>query len=840
MQSDNTRSGLDVDALKRGFLDNLIYSRGKHPRSATMQDYYTALAYTVRDRIQQRWAARMQDLFPDLTAVVYLSAEYLPGPHLVNNLLNLGILDEARRVVEDLGLDFDQLVAQEQEPGLGNGGLGRLAACYMDSMATLGIPALGYGIRYEFGLFEQTIRDGWQEEVADPWLQQGNPWELPRPGICYQVKFGGHVEHHDDEHGRQHARWVPGQVVKGVAYDQAVVGYGANSMALLRLWKSEAVASFDFGTFSSGDYYRAVEQKIISENLSKVLYPNDEPEQGKKLRLQQQYFLVSCSLQNLLHIGRELMGDITQMSHRAPIQLNDTHPSLAIPELMRLLIDENGMEWDAAWQITRHTFAYTNHTLLPEALETWPVSLLGQVLPRHLEIIYEINHRFLDEVRLLYPWDQDRITRLSLIDEAEPRSVRMANLSCVGSRHINGVAQLHTDLMKEEVFRDFYELDPEKFSNKTNGVTPRRFMAVDNPRLSSLIGEQLGEGWLRDLEQLRGLEPVAGDAGFHQQWEQVKLNNKRRLADTIAERVHIAIDPASMFDIQAKRIHEYKRQHLNVLHIIALYWRIRNDPTFETAPRTFVFAGKAAPGYFMAKLIIKLIHSVGDVINRDPAVKNLLKVVFLPNFNVKNAQAVFPAADLSEQISTAGKEASGTGNMKFAMNGALTIGTLDGANVEIREAVGEDNFFLFGLTAGEVAALKSSGYRPRDYYQGNEVLREVIDLLASGFFAGGDRALFQPLVDALLGSDDYLALADFASYVEAQDRVSEAFKDRERWTQMSILNVARMGRFSSDRAVEEYRRDIWQIDHFNAPADHDGFMDNMEEAVRQGPADVTF
>jgi starch phosphorylase len=840
MHSDNSRTGLDVDALKRGFLDNLIYTRGKHPRSATLQDFYTALAFTVRDRIQQRWAATMHNLFTDLTAVVYLSAEYLPGPHLVNNLLNLGILDEARRMVEGLGLDFDQLVAQEQEPGLGNGGLGRLAACYMDSMATLGIPALGYGIRYEFGLFEQTIRDGWQVEVADPWLQQGNPWEMPRPGICYQVKFGGHVEHHDDEHGRSQARWVPEQVVKGVAYDQAVVGYGAHSMALLRLWKSEAVASFDFGTFSSGDYYRAVEQKIISENLSKVLYPNDEPEQGKKLRLQQQYFLVSCSLQNLLHVGQELIGDIRQLSDRVPIQLNDTHPSLAIPELMRLLVDENGIDWDTAWQITRNSFAYTNHTLLPEALETWPVSLLEQVLPRHLEIIYEINRHFLDEVRLLYPWDRDRVSRLSLVDETEPRCVRMANLSCVGSRHINGVAQLHTDLMKEAVFRDFHELTPEKFSNKTNGVTPRRFMAVDNPRLSSLISEQLGQAWLLDLEQLQGLEPLAPDAGFQQQWQQVKLDNKRRLADIIARRVQIAIDPASMFDIQAKRIHEYKRQHLNVLHIIAMYLRIRNDPAFETVPRTFVFAGKAAPGYFMAKLIIKLIHAVGDVINRDPAVKDLLKVVFLPNFNVKNAQAIFPAADLSEQISTAGKEASGTGNMKFAMNGALTIGTLDGANVEIREAVGEDNFFLFGLTAGEVSALKSSGYRPRDYYDRCEVLREVLDLLGSGFFASGDRDLFQPLVDALLSGDDYLALADFASYQESQDRVSQAFSDRQRWTEMAVLNVARMGRFSADRAVEEYRRDIWRIEPFDTPVDHEGFMDNMEEAVRQGPVDVTF
>jgi len=609
MASEDSHTGLTAEALKRSFIENLVYIRGKHPRSATRHDYYTALAHTVRDRILQRWVASAQDTFPNLSGVIYLSAEYLPGPQLTNNLLSLGILDVVRAVVEELGLDFQQLVDQEQEPGLGNGGLGRLAACYLDSMATLGIPTLAYGIRYEFGLFEQQIRNGWQVEIADPWLQKGNPWELPRPGISYEVKFGGRTERFLDDSGRQRTRWIPDQLVKGVAYDQPVMGYQGNSVALLRLWKSEAVAAFDFEIFSGGDYYRAVEAKVVSENLSKVLYPNDEPEQGKKLRLQQQYFLVSCSMQNLLHLVEEFMGGVSNMSEetagRLPVQLNDTHPSLAIPELMRLLIDEHAMQWEFAWRVTKGVFSYTNHTLLPEALEKWPVDLLAKILPRHLQIIYEINQHFLDEARLRYPLDEGRLARLSLIDETGPRYVRMANLSCVGSHHVNGVAMLHSELMKQDVFRDFFELESHKFSNKTNGVTPRRFIAVDNPGMASLIDEQLGEGWLTNLERLRGLEAVAEDAGFQEQWAHIKLANKQRLARVIADRLDIAVDPDSLFDIQAKRIHEYKRQHLKVLHIIALYWRLKNDPMFDPVPRTFVFAGKAAPGYFMAKLIIK-------------------------------------------------------------------------------------------------------------------------------------------------------------------------------------------------------------------------------------------
>ena len=826
MESEDSHTGLTAELLKRSFLENLIYIRGKHPRSATRHDYYKALAHTVRDRILQRWVSSAQDILPELSAVVYLSAEYLPGPQLVNNLVNLGILDQAREMIQELGLDFQQLVDQEQEPGLGNGGLGRLAACYLDSMATQGIPVIGHGIRYEFGMFEQQIRDGWQVEIADPWLQKGNPWELSRPNISYQVQFGG---------------WHADQVVKGVAYDQLLMGYRGNSTALLRLWKSEAVADFDFQIYSQGDYYRAVEAKVISENLSKVLYPNDEPEQGKRLRLQQQYFLVCCAMQNTLHLVHEVIGDFRKMPGRIPIQLNDTHPSLAIPELMRLLVDEHGMEWDEAWSITEKVFSYTNHTLLPEALEKWPVDLIGRVLPRHLEIIYEINRLFLDQVRLRYPRDEDRLARLSLIDETGPRYVRMANLSCIGSHHVNGVARLHTELMKQDVFRDFYELDPRAFSNKTNGVTPRRFIAVDNPGLAALIDTKLGKGWLKELDQLTGLEAAAEDAGFQEQWSRIKLANKQELARIIGDRIGVKVDPQSLFDIQAKRIHEYKRQHLNALHIMAMYWRLKSDAGFDPAPRTFVFAGKAAPGYFMAKLIIRLIHGVADVVNRDPDVRDRIKVAFLPNFNVKNAQSIFRAADLSEQISTAGKEASGTGNMKFAMNGALTIGTLDGANIEIREAVGEENFFLFGLKAEEVLALKAAGYQPRDYLRDNALLQEVIDLVASGFFSGGDHELFKPFIDSLLYHDEYMALADFAAYAECQQSVEAGFLDREGWLRRSILNVARIGRFSSDRAVEEYRRDIWQLE--STPMRKGAgpeFLSDLEVEVRKGPVDISF
>jgi starch phosphorylase len=681
----------------------------------------------------------------------------------------------------------------------------------MDSLASVEVPAIGYGIRYEFGIFDQVIRDGWQYEITDKWLQHGNPWELARSEVAFEVKFEGRTEVFADELGARRVRWIPATVVTGVAYDTPILGYRVGSCNMLRLWKAEAVESFDFATFNHGDYYRAVEDKVASETITKVLYPNDEGHQGKVLRLKQQFFFTSCSLQDMLRLHALSGGQLTNFHERWAIQLNDTHPAIAVAELMRLLVDEHGLAWERAWAVTRATFAYTNHTLLPEALEKWSVPLFAAVLPRHLEIIYEINARFLDEVRAAFPGDDARLARLSVIDEAGERSVRMANLACVGSHTINGVAALHSELLKKTVLRDFAELWPDKFCNVTNGVTPRRFVAVSNPGLTQLISARIGEGWLSDLDRLRALEAFADNAEFQKQWRDAKLANKRRLSALIAERTGIDVAPESLFDVQVKRIHEYKRQHLNVFHILALYLRLRRDPQADVPARTFVFGGKAAPGYFMAKRIIKLVTAVGDVVNDDPQVRGRLKVVFFPDFNVKNAHFIYPAADLSEQISTAGKEASGTGNMKFSMNGALTIGTLDGANVEIREEVGAENFFLFGLTADEVEAQKARGYRPRDHYERDASLREVIDFIASGALTHGDREVFAPLVSNLLDHDPFLVLADYAAYIEAQGRVSALWADPRAWTRQSILNTARMGKFSSDRSIRDYCARVWKI-----------------------------
>ncbi len=700
LRLEDDRTALGKEALKNAFLDDLFYVQGKFPALATKNDYYMALAYAVRDRMLQRWISTAATYTKQGSrTVAYLSAEFLMGPHLGNNLINLGIFARVKQSMTELGFNFDDLLKQEEEPGLGNGGLGRLAACFIESLATLEIPAMGYGIRYEFGIFHQQIVDGWQIEKTDKWLRYGNPWELVRPEWAVEVKLGGTTEHYHDEHGRLRARWVPGKIVAGVPYDTPILGYHTNTANTLRLWKAEAPESFDFASFNSGDYYGAVNQKVTSENLSKVLYPNDEQLRGKELRLEQQYFFVSCSLQDMMRILRTQKIPVEDFHHKFAVQLNDTHPAIAIAELMRLLVDEHLLPWEEAWDVTRRTFAYTNHTLLPEALERWPLAVFARVLPRHLEIIYEINARFLDEVRIRFLGDEGRIARLSLIDESGERYVRMAHLACVGSHAINGVAALHSELLKSDVLRDFYELWPQKFSNKTNGVTPRRWMVLSNPKLAGLITEQLGDGWVKDLSQLRALEPLAEDAAFRARWREIKLENKRNFAALALQDAGVSVDPESMFDVLVKRIHEYKRQHLQVLHIVALYHRIKSNPALEIQPRTFIFGGKAAPGYHLAKLIIKLITSVGDVVNRDPDVRGRLKVVFLPNFNVTNGQRVYPAADLSEQISTAGKEASGTGNMKFCMNGALTIGTLDGANIEIREEVGAENFFLFGLSA---------------------------------------------------------------------------------------------------------------------------------------------
>ncbi|MEP6883170.1 MAG: glycogen/starch/alpha-glucan phosphorylase [Gammaproteobacteria bacterium] len=809
---EDDRTALSKEALKNAFLDDLFYVQGKFPALATQHDYYMALAFAVRDRMLQRWVSTAAAYTKQASrTVAYLSAEFLMGPHLGNNLINLGILDRVKQCIGELGLDFEELLNQEDEPGLGNGGLGRLAACFIDSLATLEVPSVGYGIRYEFGIFHQEIVDGWQVEKTDKWLRYGNPWELVRPEWAVEVKFGGAAEQYVDESKRLRVRWVPHKTVIGVPYDTPILGYRTNTANTLRLWRSEAPESFDFSIFNSGDYYGAVNQKVESENLSKVLYPNDEQVRGKELRLEQQYFFVSCSLQDMLRILRTQKLPMTKFHEKFAVQLNDTHPSIAIAELMRLLIDDALLSWGEAWNVTCKTFAYTNHTLLPEALERWPIEVFGRVLPRHLQIIYEINERFLEEVRIRFLGDEARISRMSLIDESGGRYVRMAHLACVGSHAINGVAALHTDLLKRDVLKDFYDMWPQKFSNKTNGVTPRRWMALSSPKLSDLVSEHIGEDWIKDLAQLKRLEPLADDAAFRTRWREIKQHNKKALAALALRDTGIVIDTSSLFDVLVKRIHEYKRQHLQVLHIVSLYHTIKSNPAIGIQPRTFIFGGKAAPGYHLAKLMIKLITSVGDVINRDPDVRDRLKVVFLPNFNVTNGQKVYPAADLSEQISTAGKEASGTGNMKFSMNGALTIGTLDGANIEIREEVGGDNFFLFGLTAAQVYALKAQGYRPMDYYEANQGLRDVIDLIHSGFFSRGDTELFRPLIDGLLYHDPYLLLADFQSYIECQAKVSTAYGDSDRWTRMSILNTARSGKFSSDRTIREYCADIWRV-----------------------------
>jgi len=812
-KGEKSRTGLKVETLKRDFEENLFYTQFRIAAVATPNDRYMALALTLRDRLAHRWINTVETyLKEDVKVVCYLSAEFLLGPHMGNNLINLGIYENARQAVEQAGFDLQELIDQEEEPGLGNGGLGRLAACYLDSLATLEIPAVGYGIRYEFGIFDQEIRGGWQVEITDKWLRFGNPWEIPRSEITFDINFGGHTEAYYDADGRYSVRWVPNRVVKGVAYDTPILGYRVNTCNTLRLWKAEACESFDFEAFNVGDYYGAVDEKLYSENITKVLYPNDEPIAGKQLRLEQQYFFVSCSLQDMIRMHLLRGKSLDTFHEKYAVQLNDTHPSIAVAELMRLLMDEHQMEWDKAWGITRNTFAYTNHTLLPEALEKWSLPLFRSVLPRHLEIIYEINQRFLKKVRMRHPRDGGLASRLSLIEESGEKYVRMANLACIGSHAINGVAALHTELLKKDVLRDFYELSPEKFSNKTNGVTPRRFMVLSNPGLSQLITEKIGDNWISHLDELRKLEPFADDKAFISKWQQVKLENKRILAGIIKERTGILVNPDSLFGIQVKRFHEYKRQHLNVLHIISLFNRIKENPSIQIIPRTFIFGGKAAPGYFMAKLIIKLINSVATVVNKDPDVADRLKVVFFPDFNVKNAQPIYPAADLSEQISTAGKEASGTGNMKFSMNGALTIGTLDGANVEIREEVGAENFFLFGLTAEEVHTLKSTGYNPQEYYNSNAELKKAIDLISSGYFSRGDGALFKPLVDSLLYHDGYFVLADYQAYVECQQRVSQAYVDQKKWAKMSILNVARMGKFSSDRSIRQYCDEIWKVE----------------------------
>jgi glycogen phosphorylase len=813
IQVEDDRTGMDLETLKRAFIDNLYYIQGKDKNFATAYDYYMALAYTIRDRLVHRWIKTEQTYFEkDVRVVCYLSAEFLLGRQLGQNLINVGLWERARQAIkETAGLELEDLMEHEQEPGLGNGGLGRLAACFLDSLATLEIPALGYGIRYEFGIFKQDIRDGWQAERPDTWLQLGNPWEIPRPEYRVKVHFGGRTEPYTDRSGHYRVRWIPDRTVLGTPYDTLVPGYHTDTVNTLRLWSARASEEFNFQVFDAGDYARAVADKTYSENISKVLYPNDNTFQGRELRLEQQYFFVSCSIQDIIRLYLHTHKNFDHFAQQIAIQLNDTHPSIGIAELMRLLVDEHALEWEQAWHITQKSFGYTNHTLLAEALERWPVSLFGRLLPRHLEIIYEINRRFLEQVRRQHPGDEARVARLSLIEEGPEQYVRMAHLACVGSHAINGVAALHSELLKKDVLHDFYALWPEKFSNKTNGVTPRRWLLLSNPKLALLLTRKIGTGWITDLEDLKKLETWVEDPEFCQHWHQIKQENKLDLAEYILHYNHIRVNADSLFDIQVKRMHEYKRQLLNVLYIITLYNRIKRNPGLEIPTRTFIFGGKAAPGYFMAKLIIKLINSVANVVNNDPDIQDRIKVVFIANFSVSLGQQIYPAADLSEQISTAGKEASGTGNMKFAMNGALTIGTLDGANIEIREAVGPENFFLFGLNTEQVYELKARGYNPWDHYHSNAELREVIDQLSQGYFSPENHDLFRPIVESLLVRDEYLLLADYQSYIDCQDQVSKAFCDSKNWTRMSILNVARMGNFSSDRTIREYCRDIWDI-----------------------------
>lgn len=800
----------DAASIRRDLVGKLYFELAKFPGVTTLNDQYLALAFAVRDRLLARWIRSARTYFEGRhRTLIYLSAEYLIGPQLGANLLSLGLHTAARVATSELGISLDELLEHEDEPGLGNGGLGRLAACFMESCATLELPAIGHGLRYEFGIFDQDIRDGWQVEHTDRWLRKGNPWEVRRYELEHPIGFGGHVEHAADEHGRYHARWIPERMVKGVPYDVPIAGYGTRSTNFLRLWSAVADEEFNLDAFQVGEYWRAVDQKIRSETLTKVVYPSDASAAGKQLRLEQEYFFVSCALQDSIRLLLQ-RATIREFADKFAIQLNDTHPALAVPELMRLLIDVHGLGWDEAWDQVRRSVAYTNHTLLPEALETWPLALVASLLPRHLEIIYEINRRFLDEVRATFPGDAARVRRMSLIGEDGERTIRMAHLATVASHHVNGVAALHSRLLRETVLRDFAELWPERFTNVTNGVTPRRFVALANPRLAELVTEAIGEGWLRDLERLRELEPFADDAAFQERWRLAKRANKDELTRWVRATYGLACDPASMFDAQCKRIHEYKRQHLNVLHAIALWNRIR-DGADDGVARTIILAGKAAPGYRAAKLIIRLAHGVAEAIAADPRARDRLRVVFVPDFAVKSAQRIYPAADLSEQISTAGMEASGTGNMKFALNGALTIGTLDGANVEIREAVGAEHFFLFGLTAEEVLARKRDGYAPRRELEHDPELARAVELIASGAFSPGDRGLFAPFVDDLLHRDPFLVLADFRAYADCQRRVEAAWRAPSRWVRSSILNTARAGRFSSDRAIREYATQIWRL-----------------------------
>lgn len=816
----NYRKRMDEAALRRSFINHINYTRAKDLSDATNYDNYIGLASIIRDRMVERWNKTHQQYYNKNTKrIYYLSLEFLLGRLILNNIINLNVLEEIKHTVSNLGYDLDKLINMENDAGLGNGGLGRLAACFLDSMATLGLPGYGYGIRYEFGIFNQLIQNGYQVEEPDEWLKFGYPWEVERPEFAVPVQFYGDVETYTDEFGKIKYKWVNTSDVLALPYDIPILGYGNNTVNTLRLWSAKASHQFDLKIFNHGDYVRAVEDKNHSESISKVLYPNDNIYEGKELRFKQQYFFVSATLRDVIRRYLKSYDHFDKFPDKVAIQLNDTHPTLAIPELMRILVDEEQLEWEKAWDITTKTFAFTNHTVLPEALETWPIGLFQKVLPRHQQIVFAINSKFLNKIRVTFPNDEEKVKRLSVIEEGPEKQVKMANLAIIGSHSVNGVAALHTDIIKKYVFKDFHELYPEKFNNKTNGITQRRWLLLANPELSRAITDKIGDAWKTDLFELKKLEQFVNDDDFLIKLHKIKKKNKKILAKIIKEKNNIDINVNSIFDSQIKRLHEYKRQLLNVLHILLLYNRIKETKNFDIQPRTFIFSGKSAPGYYRAKLIIKLINSVAEKVNNDESIKDLIKVVFLSNYGVSLAEKIIPATDVSEQISTAGKEASGTGNMKFALNGALTIGTLDGANIEIMNEVGEDNIYIFGLKVEEIDAMVSKGEnKAYEIYNSNEKIKEVVDMLVSGELSNGDKYLFKPLYDSLVygvdgqSADEYFLLSDIIDYAKTQDRIDKDYKDKLEWQKKALYNIANMGFFSSDRTIKEYNEDIWNVD----------------------------
>lgn len=809
----HSKQGMDTESIRHSIANRLTFTIGKDTLTATQLDWLDSVSYAIRDRLIERWMNTMRSYYAcDTKRVYYLSLEFLIGRTLLNAMLNLGIEQECCQVMKELGHDLQKLTELEPDAALGNGGLGRLAACFLDSMATMQLPGYGYGIRYEYGIFRQGIYDGYQVEHPDNWLRYGNPWEIPRPEVLFPIHFGGRVITYRDEEGDTRSHWVDTDEVMAMAFDTPIPGYDVGTVNNMRLWSAKASRDFELQYFNEGNYIKAVEDKNHSENLSRVLYPDDTTEMGRKLRLKQEYFFVSASLQDILRRHEKYHDGFDDLPHKVAIQLNDTHPAIAIAELMRYLVDIKCHDWDYAWDITRQVFAYTCHTLLPEALETWPVALFEELLPRHMQIIYDLNFHFLQNVNHCFPGDAELLKRVSIIDESGEKRIRMAHLAIIGSHKINGVAQIHSELMKDTIFKDFYRLFPDRFVNLTNGVTPRLWINQANPALSGWLSKLIDSGWLKDLRQLRKLEKYAPKKEHQEALLNIKLQNKIRLCKKVADQLNIELDPTALFDVQVKRIHEYKRQLLNILHIVTLYNRIRNNPELEVVHRVVIFAGKAAPAYSMAKLIIKLINDISVVVNNDLRMHNKLKVVFIPNYDVTNATIIIPAADLSEQISTAGTEASGTGNMKLALNGALTIGTLDGANVEMKQEVGDDNIFIFGHTVEELEHLKNNNYHPYHYYEDNPLLREAIDLINSDYFCPDDPRRFKPIVDSLLYSDPYFIMADYQAYIDKQKEIETLFQDKYTWAEKAMLNIARMGFFSSDRTIQEYVEKVWGLE----------------------------